>query len=172
MIATRRLDGWLARRENRGVRDLIHATGEQELQQVRELFREYHRWVDEPCCFAGFEQELAGLPGEYVPPGGGLLLALAEGAPAGCVALRDFDAGRSEMKRLYVRPAYQGQGLGRRLAQAAIHAARAAGSHTLLLDTLPKMASAIALYRALGFAPRGPYSPSPTPGAVFFELRL
>ena len=152
--------------------DLIDATGGPQLQQVRELFREYARWVNEPCCFASFEQELAGLPGEYAPPGGRLLLALADGVPAGCVALRHFDAGRSEMKRLYVRPACQGKGLGKRLAQAAIQAARAAGSHTLLLDTLPKMASAIALYRALGFAPRGPYSPSPTPGAVFFELQL
>ncbi len=154
------------------MRDLIDATSGPRLQQVRELFGEYALWVNEPCCFAGFGQELAALPGEYSPPGGRLLLALAGDAPAGCVALRNFDAGRSEMKRLYVRPACQGQGLGKRLAQAAIEAARAAGSHTLLLDTLPKMASAIALYRALGFAPRGPYSSRPTPGAVFFELRL
>lgn len=152
--------------------DLIDATSERHLQQVRELFRAYALWVNEPCCFTSFEQELAALPGEYAPAGGRLLLALAGGVPAGCVALRSFDAGRSEMKRLYVRPACQGQGLGKRLAQAAIEAARAAGSHTLLLDTLPKMTPAIALYRALGFAPRGPYSSTPTPGAVFFELRL
>lgn len=152
--------------------DLIDATGGPQLQQVRELFREYARWVNEPCCFASFEQELAGLPGEYAPPGGRLLLALADGVPAGCVALRKFDAGRSEMKRLYVRPASHGQGLGKHLAQAAIEAARAAGSHTLLLDTLPKMTAAIALYRVLGFAPRGPYSSRPTPGAVFFGLQL
>ena len=154
------------------MRDLIDAASEPHLQQVRELFREYLLWVNEPCCFPSFEQELAGLPGEYAPPGGRLLLALADGMPAGCVALRNFAAGRSEMKRLYVRPAHQGQGMGKRLAQAAIAAARAAGSHTLLLDTLPKMTAAIALYRALGFAPRGPYSSSPTPGAVFFELQL
>lgn len=148
------------------------AVAERDLQQVRELFREYQRWVDEPCCFATFEQELAGLPGEYGPPGGRLLLALADGTPAGCVALRPFDSGRSEMKRLYVRASFQGQGLGRRLAQAAIEAARADGCHALLLDTLPKMASAIALYGALGFARRGAYSSQPTPGALFFELRL
>jgi len=172
MIATLRLDGWLPRRENRAVSKLIPAATERDLRQVRELFREYQRWVDEPCCFASFEQELAGLPGEYGPPGGRLLLALADGMPAGCVALRPFDSGRSEMKRLYVRPAFQGQGLGKRLAQAAIEAARATGCHTLLLDTLPKMASAIALYGALGFARRGAYSSQPTPGALFFELRL
>jgi GNAT superfamily N-acetyltransferase len=143
-----------------------------ELEQLRELFREYRRWVDEPCCFASFEQELAGLPGEYEPPGGRLLLALAQGVPAGCVALRPFDVGRSEMKRLFVRPSFQRRGLGKQLAQAAVEAARATGCHTLLLDTLPKMASAIALYGALGFARRGAYSSQPTPDAIFFELRL
>ena len=107
--------------------DLIDASSGPHLQQVRELFREYQLWVNEPCCFASFAQELAGLPGEYAPPGGRLLLALADGVPAGCVALRHFDAGRSEMKRLYVRPASHGQGLGKHLAQAAIEAARAAG---------------------------------------------
>jgi GNAT superfamily N-acetyltransferase len=154
------------------VSELIQPSSARDLEQVRELFREYQRWVDEPCCFASFEQELAGLPGEYGPPGGRLLLALADGMPAGCVALRPLDAGRSEMKRLYVRPAFQGQGLGKRLAQAAIEAARATGCHTLLLDTLPKMVSAIALYGALGFARCDAYSPQPTPGALFFELRL
>lgn len=160
------------RSENRSVHDLIEANSERDLQQVRELFREYALWVNEPCCFASFEQELAGLPGEYAPPGGRLLLALADGVPAGCVALRPFDSGRSEMKRLYVRPQFQGHGWGKRLAQAAIEAARAARCHALLLDTLPKMASAIALYAALGFVRRGAYSPQPTPGALFFELRL
>ena len=172
MIATLRLDGGMRYRENGVVCELIQASSAQELEQVRELFREYQRWVDEPCCFTTFEQELAGLPGEYGPPGGRLLLVLADGMPAGCVALRPLDAGRSEIKRLYVRPAFQGQGLGKRLAQAAIEAARATGCHTLLLDTLPKMASAIALYGALGFVRRGAYSPQPTPGALFFELRL
>ena len=166
------LDGGPRRGENRGVSELIEARSEQQLAQVRALFREYHRWVDEPECFASFEQELATLPGEYVPPRGRLLLALADGAPAGCVALRPFDAGRCEMKRLYIRPAFQGRGLGRRLASAVIEAARATGCELLLLDTLPKMASAIALYGALGFVRRGAYSPQPTPGALFFELRL
>lgn len=151
---------------------LIPVSSERDLQQVRELFLEYQRWVDAPCCFASFEQELAGLPGDYGPPGGRLVLALADGMAAGCVALRPFDSGRSEMKRLYVRPQFQGRGLGKRLAQAAIEAARAAGCHALLLDTLPKMASAIALYGALGFVRRGAYSSPPTPGAIFFELRL
>jgi len=153
--------------------DIVEATQPAQIEQVRALFREYERWVDEPCCFASFERELAELPGEYGPPAGRLLLALEDdGAPAGCAALRALDGGACEMKRLYVRPACRGRGLGRRLAEAVVAAARAAGCRALLLDTLPKMAPAIALYGALGFLPRGPYAAAPTPGALFFELRL
>ncbi len=159
-------------RENGAVSELIQASSARDLERVRELFREYQRWVDEPCCFTSFEQELAGLPGEYGAPSGRLFLALEDGLPAGCAAFRKIDAERGEMKRLYVRPSFQGKGLGRRLALAAIEAARATACQTLLLDTLPKMASAIALYRELGFARRGAYSSQPTPGALFFELRL
>lgn len=148
--------------------ELVPATDPGHVEQVRALFREYERWVDEPRCFAGFERELAELPKEYRV----LLLAEVDGAPAGCVGLRALPDGAAEMKRLYVRPAYQGRGLGRRLATAVIAAARASGFAALRLDTLPKMVPALALYRALGFAPRGPYAAAPTPGALFFELRL
>ncbi len=152
----------------RAMSDIVRPTRPEQLEQVRTLFREYEAWVAEPCCFAGFERELAELPKEYRV----LLLAEVGGAPAGCVGLRSLPDGAAEMKRLYVRPAYQGRGLGRGLAGEIIAAARAAGYAALRLDTLPKMAPAIALYRALGFAPRGPYSAAPTPGALFFELRL
>jgi ribosomal protein S18 acetylase RimI-like enzyme len=172
MIAPTPLDGARRAPENRGVTQLRQAASDAEIEELRRLFREYQQWVDEPCCFATFDKELAALPGDYAPPAGRLLLAAEAGASAGCAALRRLDAERGEMKRLYVRPAFQGQGLGRRLAEAVIGAAREAGYRHLLLDTLPKMTSAIALYRALGFAPRGPYSPAPTPGAIFFELRL
>jgi putative acetyltransferase len=172
MIAPLPLDGAAPSPENRRVIELREAASATEIDMVRGLFREYHHWVDEPRCFASFEQELAGLPGEYAPPSGLLLLASEAGSAAGCAALRRLDARTGEMKRLYVRPAFQGRGLGRRLAQQVIAAARAAGYASLMLDTLPKMTSAIALYRALGFAQCGPYSAKPTPGALFFELRL
>ena len=172
MIATPRLDGGIRHRENSAVSELIQASAARDLEQVRELFREYQRWVDEPCCFTTFAAELAGLPGEYGAPSGRLFLALEDGLPAGCAAFRRIDARRGEMKRLYVRPMHRGRGLGRRLATAVIEAARASGCELLLLDTLPKMASAIALYGAVGFVRRGAYSPQPTPGALFFELRL
>jgi GNAT superfamily N-acetyltransferase len=143
---------------------LTEATGAAQLAAVRELFAEYARQVDEPACFVGFERELDSLPGEY-------RLFLLEDA-AGCVALRFLDPQTAEMKRLYVRAAHRGRGLGRVLAEAAIAAARAAGCSRIVLDTLPKMREAHALYDLLGFRKIAPYLSEPTPGALCFELRL
>jgi ribosomal protein S18 acetylase RimI-like enzyme len=143
---------------------LIEATGAAEVAAVRELFAEYARMVDAPACFADFDRELAALPGQY-------RLFLLEGA-AGCVGVRMLDAQTAEMKRLYVRPAHRGKGLGRALAETAISAAREAGCARVVLDTLPKMRAAQALYGLLGFTRIEPYLPEPTPGAICFELRL
>ena len=131
--------------------------------------------VADALCFQNFDQELAALPGDYVAPGGALLLArdaAAANAAAGCVALRRVDARTGEMKRMFVREAYRGSGLGRKLALAVIEEARSKRYARIVLDTLPKLATAIALYRTLGFVETGPYLASPTPGAVCFELRL
>src|SRR5262245_66480330 len=115
------------------------ATAPAEVAKVRELFAEYARMVDEPCCFVGFQRELDSLPGDYR-----LFLA---GEGAGCVALRMLDPRTAEMKRLYVRSSARGLGLGRALAEVAIAAARDAGCTRIVLDTLPKMREAQALYR-------------------------
>jgi putative acetyltransferase len=143
---------------------LVEATAAAQVAQVRELFAEYARQVDEPACFVGFQRELDALPGDY-------RLFLADPA-AGCVAVHLLDRSTAEMKRLYVRHAHRGAGLGRVLAQKAIAVAREAGCSRIVLDTLPKMREAQALYQSLGFRPIGPYSDQPTPGAMFFELRL
>lgn len=150
--------------------EVTEATAAADIAAVRELFSEYARGVAEPCCFSGFERELAGLPGEYGRPHGRLLLAREGAAAAGCVGLRRLEPGLSEIKRLYVRPAYRGARLGRRLAEAAIDAARGTGSRRVVLDTLPKMREAIALYRSLGFRETAPYLAEPTPGSLCFEL--
>ena len=143
-----------------------------DIADARTLFGEYAALVAEALCFQNFDAELAALPGEYAPPGGVLLIARDGDAPAGCVALRRLDAGTGEMKRMYVREAYRGGGLGRRLAGAVIEEARNRGYVRVLLDTLPKLAPAIALYRDLGFRETAPYLASPTPGAVCFELSI
>jgi GNAT superfamily N-acetyltransferase len=142
-----------------------------EIEAIRLLFREYAAAANAPECFVALEAELATLPGEYAPPDGRLFIA-GDAVPAGCVALRRLDADCAEIKRLYVRDAHRGTGLGRRLAAAAIEAARATGARRVVLDTLPSMQEAHALYRSLGFRETGAYLATPTPGASCFALDL
>jgi GNAT superfamily N-acetyltransferase len=139
-----------------------------DLDEIRALLREYAAWLEVDLCFQNFEQELAGLPGDYAPPRGRLLIA--EGA--GCVALRAIDSEVCEMKRLYLRPEHRGSGLGRRLVQAIIDEARSAGYRRMRLDTMPKMDSAQRLYASLGFREIAAYRYNPEPGARFLELAL
>jgi putative acetyltransferase len=145
---------------------------DQDIDLARELFREYATSLGLDLEFQGFSEELATLPGAYAPPRGRLLLAWEEGEAAGCVALRPIEPGICEMKRLYVRPAYRGAGLGRRLAERIVREAREAGYGRMRLDTLPAMAGAQALYQALGFRSIPPYRANPIDGAVFLELTL
>jgi GNAT superfamily N-acetyltransferase len=151
---------------------LVPAVFPGDADAVRTLFREYAASLDIDLSFQRFEEELAALPGEYVPPRGALLLARDGADPAGCVALRPIDASTAEMKRLYLRPSHRGQGFGRRLSEEAIAEARRSGYRRLRLDTLPSMDAAIALYLALGFQPIEPYRENPVPGALFLELCL
>jgi len=148
------------------------AAGGPDLDVVRALFREYAAWIGVDLSFQNFEQELAGLPGDYVPPRGVLQLALHGGEPAGCVAVHAWEGEACEMKRLFVRDGLRGRGVGGALARAAIAWARGAGYHRMLLDTLPSMGEAQQLYARLGFREVPPYRWNPVPGARFMELLL
>lgn len=143
-----------------------------DLQEIRTLFVEYAQWVAVDLSFQGFAQELAGLPGDYVAPDGTLLLGVDGGLAAGCIAVHKWQAKTCEMKRLYVRPRFQGRGCGRFLAERAISWAVEAGYERMLLDTLPAMASAQGLYERLGFRDIEPYRPNPVPGTRFMALEL
>src|SRR5581483_417968 len=145
---------------------IVAAVTPAQIEQVRELFLEYANSLGFSLCFQSFDRELAGLPGDYAPPQGRLLLATAQGEPAGCVALHALDRDICEMKRLYVRPQFRGKGLGRILAERVIAEAREIGYRSLRLDTVEhRMREAIAIYRKLGFREIPPYRPNPIEGA-------
>jgi putative acetyltransferase len=152
--------------------EIIPATTPSHIQAIRDLFREYEQVLQVDLCFQGFEGELAGLPGKYDPPQGCLLLAFANDQPAGCVAMRPLAQGVCEMKRLYVRPAFAGQGLGKKLALTVIERAVAAGYARMRLDTLEKLRPALGLYAGLGFRKCPAYYDNPLPGVVYLERDL
>lgn len=152
---------------------IVQAQTSEHIEQARQLFQEYEGWLGLDLCFQNFEKELAELPGAYAPPTGRLLLAFADDQLAGCVALRKLSDGVCEMKRLFLRPGFQGRGLGRQLVDSILSEARAIGYQRMRLDTLPEhMGKAIALYRAVGFREIEPYYNNPVPGALFMELEL
>ena len=144
-----------------------------QIAQARELFLEYGKSLGFNLCFQSFDQELAGLPGDYAPPDGRLLLAQYGSALAGCVALHKLELQVCEMKRLYLRPQFRGKGAGRVLAETIIWEARGIGYRRMRLDTVePLMRDAVAMYRRLGFTEIAAYRPNPIPGAIYMELEL
>ena len=151
-------------------------TSAADLARTAEIFREYAASLDVDLCFQNFDAELASLPGEYAPPRGHLLLAYVDDRLAGCGALRPFadaeDGNACEMKRLYVRPAFRGVGLGRVLAKALLDEARRAGYTTVLLDTLDDMEAARELYASIGFTEIPPYYFNPIAGAHYLKAEL
>jgi putative acetyltransferase len=144
-----------------------------QIAQARELFLEYAESLGFSLCFQNFDQELVGLPGDYAPPDGRLLLAECEGQLAGCVALHKLDRNVCEMKRLYLRPQFRGKGVGRVLAGRIIAEARQIGYQRMRLDTVePVMKDAVSMYRKLGFKDIAPYRSNPIAGAMYMELEL
>jgi putative acetyltransferase len=153
--------------------DFQRAESPGQIAAIRELFLEYAQSLGFSLCFQSFDQELAGLPGDYAPPDGMLVLATDNGQPAGCVALHELAPGICEMKRLYVRSQFRGKGLGRELAQKVIAEARQLGYKKLRLDTVePVMKTAVAMYRQLGFREIPSYRQNPIEGALYMEHEL
>ncbi len=147
-----------------------------EFLTTRQIFQEYADQLGVDLCFQNFDAELESLPGEYAEPQGALLLAMVDGELAGCCAMRPLGTvdypNACEMKRLYVRKAFRRLGLGRQLAEAILDAARVAGYHHMLLDTLTEMESARALYQDLNFEEIAPYYHNPLAGAHYLKVDL
>ncbi len=155
---------------------LVVAEGPELLEEARLIFRDYEASLSVDLCFQNFDAELAALPGDYAPPAGQLLLALVDGVVAGCGALRplpDCDYPNAcEMKRLYVRPAFRGFGIGRLLVQALLDEAKRAAYSCVLLDTLDDMEAARELYTSVGFEEIPPYYFNPIAGAHYLKANL
>jgi len=156
------------------VGEIIEVTSHQDIEQVRTLFTEYRAELVVEGCFHSFDEEIASLPGTYAPPGGKLLLARVVGQPVGCIGLRPFPSdGTCEMKRLYVRPPFRGDKIGRQLAEQIVQEARNLGYRSMRLDSHPdSMAAAIRMYRKLGFREVSPYPLQPIDGLIYMELAL
>lgn len=152
---------------------ITQATTQSDIEQARELFKEYEASLGISLCFQNFADELANLPGEYAPPRGRLLLAREFDQLVGCVALRAVGPTTCEMKRLFLRPAYRSRGLGRVLVEAIIEEARKIGYTHMRLDTISdRMGRAIELYKSIGFVEIEPYYNSPVDTTKFMELDL
>jgi len=151
---------------------VAEATTESELAAARALIEEYAASLDIDLGFQGFDEEIAHFPRGYSPPDGVVFVAWEGEEPAGVVALRRFRGSVCEMKRLYVRPAHRGKGLGRKLSVEVIAAARRLGYTRMWLDTLPTMDAAIGIYRALGFHDIPAYRFNPVAAARYMELEL
>ncbi|MFA6456366.1 MAG: GNAT family N-acetyltransferase [Bacteroidota bacterium] len=152
---------------------IISAVTSEEIEIVRLLFLEYQHWLNFSLCFQGFDKELASLPGKYAAPLGRLYLAECNGETAGCIALRPMDEeGVCEMKRLFVREQFRGQGIGKLLTNHLVADAKQIGYHTMRLDTLQRMETARSLYRQLGFTDIPAYYNNPLDEVVYLELTL
>jgi len=151
---------------------IVQAASTRLIETAADLFREYAASLPFDLSFQDFAGELARMPGDYAPPGGRLLLAVTGGQAVGCVALRQYADGVAEMKRLYVRPAQRGLGIGRALALAALAEAAGIGYQAVMLDTTPTMVEAQALYGSLGFLEATPYRHNPIPGTRYLRLDL
>jgi len=152
--------------------EYIRIDGGDHLNDVKDLFMEYSRSIGISLCFQGFDEELDSLPGKYSPPNGSLILAYFRGSAAACAALRYVSDDICELKRVFVRDAFRGSGLGREIVLRMIDEARSMGYGYMRLDTLPSMTAAQKLYRSLGFHEIEPYIYNPHKGTLFMELTL
>lgn len=153
--------------------EIIQVATSEDVEDARQIFRDYEQWLGMSLCFQSFEEELADLPGKYAPPSGRLYLARIDGETVGCIGLRKIEEGICEMKRLYLRESARGKGVGVMLIEKVIADARHIGYQKMRLDTFPpKMKKAVELYESHGFLRIAPYYNNPHPETTFMERDL
>ena len=140
--------------------------------EAKKLFQEYADSLGFDLSFQNFEQEMHDFPDQYSPPSGSLHVAEYKGQIIGCVAVRYFEKGICEMKRLFVKLKHRGGKSGRKLAEAAVTSGKLLGYERMRLDTLESMKEANKLYASMGFVPIHPYRHNPMEGAIYMELNL
>ena len=139
---------------------------------IARLMREYVETLEVDISFQDFETEYASLPGKYARPEGVILLAWAADEAVGIVAYRPLERRICEMKRLYLLPRFRGTGLGRLLVEELVRDPRSHGYRRMVLDTLPSMRPAQAVYGAMGFRPIPAYYDNPLPGVIYMAVDL
>lgn len=155
-----------------GTEIVIRPAGDHDTPAIRKMLEEYLEWIGLDLGFQAIDQELAGLPGDYAPPRGALLVAIEGERYLAMIALRPIDAAIAEMKRLYVRPDARGRGLARQLITRLCDEARRLKYTEVRLDTLPKMGEAQALYETYGFVDIEPYYETPIAGTRFMSKKI
>ena len=150
----------------------IRPAASADLPHIRAMLREYVEWIGLDLAFQEIDAELDGLPGEYAPPRGALIVAVEGPRHLAMIALRPLDRGTAEMKRLYVRPEARGRGLARQLIARLCDEARRLNYLEIRLDTLPKMGEAQALYETHGFVDIEPYYETPIAGTRFMSKKI
>ena len=153
--------------------EIVQAETPAQIEQARNLFREYEKMLGLNLCFQNFDEEVANLPGKYAAPEGRLFLVLSDGKLVGCVALRKLENEICEMKRLFVREDFRNLRIGKLLIEKIIEEGRTAAYEKMRLDTFPaKMSKAVKLYESYGFREIPPYYDNPYDGILFMEMKL
>lgn len=153
---------------------ITHITNEgPALDAIRQLFREYEKELDENICFQSFEEELKEPLKKYGPPSGDLMLAYWDDEVAGCIALTKMKTdGACEMKRLYVRPQFRKNKIGRILIEELLTSATERNYKIMRLDTFEKLQPAVHLYKQYGFRNISAYYDNPLRGVVYMEKEI
>ena len=152
---------------------IIEAVEPMQIAAVSQLLRDYRLWMgrryqdrqDVLDIYFDDEREwlseLADLKGHFGAPHGAIVLGLVDGIPAGCVLLRGISETDSEMKRLFVRPAFANLGLGKRMVSEIMSLSCKRGYANMRFETGPLQSEAEHLYQSMGFAETAPYYPAP-----------